>query len=124
MKSIAGIRMKSRSVISSITLEYSYFMITIVMCFSPFMYFLSMNVVREKKQLKVLMKTMGLQDIAFWLSWSLLYAAYVMVLSCLLTALVVQDSFYLSSFPAVLLLFFLYGLACVSQVLQPNFLTM
>uniref|UniRef100_A0A8C0EG58 ABC transporter domain-containing protein n=1 Tax=Bubo bubo TaxID=30461 RepID=A0A8C0EG58_BUBBB len=110
MKSIAGVRMKSRSVIFSITLEYSYFMITVVMCFSPFMYFLSMNVVREKKQLKVLMKTMGLQDIAFWLSWSLLYAVYVMVLSCLLTALVLQDVFYLSSFPAVLLLFFLYGL--------------
>ncbi|KAF1486182.1 ATP-binding cassette sub-family A member 10, partial [Eudyptula minor novaehollandiae] len=116
MKSIAGVRMKSRSVISSITLEYSYFMITIVMCFSPFMYFLSMNIVREKKKLKVLMKTMGLQDIAFWLSWSLLYAVYVMVLSCLLTALVMQDAFYLSSFPAVLLLFFLYGLACIHLV--------
>uniref|UniRef100_A0A8C3KFM0 ABC transporter domain-containing protein n=1 Tax=Calidris pygmaea TaxID=425635 RepID=A0A8C3KFM0_9CHAR len=96
MKSIAGVRMKSQSVITSITLEYSYFMITVVMCFSPFMYFLSMNVVREKKKLKVLMKTMGLQDIAFWLSWSLLYAVYVMVLSLLLTALVVQDVFYLS----------------------------
>ncbi|NWZ46716.1 ABCAA protein, partial [Haliaeetus albicilla] len=116
MKSIAGVRMKSRSVISSITLEYSYFMITIVMCFSPFMYFLSMNVVREKKKLKVLMKTMGLQDIAFWLSWSLLYVVYVMVLSCLLTALVVWDAFYLSSFPAVFLLFFLYGLACIHLV--------
>ncbi|NXP06460.1 ABCAA protein, partial [Thinocorus orbignyianus] len=116
MKSIAGVRMKSRSVIASITLEYSYFMITVVMCFSPFMYFLSMNVVREKKQLKVLMKTMGLQDTAFWLSWSLLYAVYVMVLSCLLTAVVVQDAFYLSSFPAVLLLFFLYGLACIHLV--------
>uniref|UniRef100_A0A8C4TMA7 ABC transporter domain-containing protein n=1 Tax=Falco tinnunculus TaxID=100819 RepID=A0A8C4TMA7_FALTI len=116
MKSIAGVRMKSRGVISLITLEYSYFMITIVMCFSPFMYFLSMNVVREKKKLKVLMKTMGLQDIAFWLSWSLLYAFYVMVLSCLLTAVVVQDAFYLSSFPAVLLLFFLYGLACIHLV--------
>ncbi|KAM9639816.1 ABC-type organic anion transporter ABCA8-like isoform 3-T3 [Morphnus guianensis] len=116
MKSIAGVRMKSRSVISSITLEYSYFMITIVMCFSPFMYFLSMNVVREKKKLKVLMKTMGLQDIAFWLSWSLLYVFYVMVLSCLLTALVVWDAFYLSSFPAVFLLFFLYGLACIHLV--------
>ncbi|PKU30857.1 hypothetical protein llap_18839 [Limosa lapponica baueri] len=116
MKSIAGVRMKSRSVITSITLEYSYFMITVVMCFSPFMYFLSMNIVREKKKLKVLMKTMGLQDIAFWLSWSLLYAVYVMVLSLLLTALVVQDAFYLSSFPAVLLLFFLYGLACIHLV--------
>ncbi|NXU30659.1 ABCAA protein, partial [Thalassarche chlororhynchos] len=116
MKSIAGVRMKSRGVMSAITLEYSYFMITIVMCFSPFMYFLSMNVVREKKKLKVLMKTMGLQDIAFWLSWSLLYAAYVMVLSCLLTAVAVQDAFYLSSFPAILLLFSLYGLACIHLV--------
>ncbi|NXL00580.1 ABCAA protein, partial [Mesembrinibis cayennensis] len=116
MKSIAGVRMKSRSVTSSITLDYSYFMVTIVMCFSPFMYFLSMNVVREKKQLKVLMKMMGLKDIAFWLSWSLLYAVYVMILSCLLTALLLQDAFYISSFPAILLLFFLYGLACIHLV--------
>lgn len=66
MRTIAGVRAKSRSVISSITLEYIYFMITIVMCFSSFMYFLSVNVVREKKQLKVLMKLMGLHDMAFW----------------------------------------------------------
>ncbi|XP_054026316.1 ATP-binding cassette sub-family A member 10-like [Dryobates pubescens] len=116
MRSIAGVRMRSRSVIFTITLEYSYFMITTVMCFSPFMYFLSMNVVREKKRLKVLMKTMGLQDIAFWLSWSLLYVAYVMVLSCLLTALVVHDMFSLSSFTLVFLLFFLYGQACIHLV--------
>ncbi|NWR66335.1 ABCAA protein, partial [Bucorvus abyssinicus] len=116
MKSIAGVRMRSRSVISSITLEYGYFMITIVMCFSPFMYFLSVNVVREKKKLKVLMKTMGLYDVAFWLSWSLPYAVYVMVLSCLLTALVMWHPFQLSSFPAVLLLFLLYGLACIHLV--------
>ncbi|NXE48706.1 ABCAA protein, partial [Casuarius casuarius] len=116
MKSIAGVRMRSRSVISSISLEYSYFMITIVMCFSSFMHFLSMNIVREKKKLKVLMKMMGLQDIAFWLSWSLLYAVYVLVMSCLLTAIAVQDAFYLSSFPAIVLLFFLYGLACVHFV--------
>ncbi|NXM25163.1 ABC8B protein, partial [Oxyruncus cristatus] len=116
MNSIAGVRMKSRSVIFSITPEYSYFMITIVMCFFPFMYFLSMNVTREKKKLKVLMKTMGLQDIAFWLSWSLLYSLYVLIFSCLLTALVLRDPFYTSSFPAVLLLFFLYGLACVHLV--------
>ncbi|NWR82466.1 ABCAA protein, partial [Furnarius figulus] len=116
MKSIAGVRMKSRSIVFSITLEYSYFMITIVMCFFPFMYFLSLNVTREKKKLKVLMKTMGLQDIAFWLSWSLLYSLYVLIMSCLLTALVLWEPFYISSFPAVLLLFFLYGLACIHLV--------
>ncbi|NWX33626.1 ABCA9 protein, partial [Notiomystis cincta] len=116
MESIAGVRMKSQSILFSISLEYSYFMMVIVMCFFPFMYFLSRNVTREKKQLKVLMKTMGLQDIAFWLSWSLLYSLYVLIFSCLLTALVLQEPFYTSSFPAVSLLFFLYGLACIHLV--------
>ncbi|NWW17990.1 ABCA9 protein, partial [Falcunculus frontatus] len=116
MKSIAGVRMKSQSVLSSISLEYSYFMVVTVMCFYPFMYFLSRNVTREKKKLKVLMKTMGLWDIAFWLSWSLLYSFYVLIFSCLLTALMLWDLFYNSSFPAVSLLFFLYGLACIHLV--------
>ncbi|NWU22183.1 ABCA9 protein, partial [Dyaphorophyia castanea] len=116
MESIAGVRMKSRSILFSISLEYSYFMIIIMMCFLPFMYFLSRNVTREKKKLKVLMKTMGLQDIAFWLSWSLLYSFYVLIFSCLLTALVLRAPFCTSSFPAVSLLFFLYGLACIHLV--------
>ncbi|XP_041265141.1 ATP-binding cassette sub-family A member 9-like isoform X2 [Onychostruthus taczanowskii] len=116
MESIAGARMKSQSIFFSISLEYSFFMVVIVMCFFPFMYFLSRNVTREKKQLKELMKTMGLQEIAFWLSWSLLYSLYVLILSCLLTALVLRERFYASSFPAVSLLFFLYGLACIHLV--------
>ncbi|NXI06362.1 ABCA9 protein, partial [Pachycephala philippinensis] len=116
MKSIAGVQMKSESIIFSVSLEYSYFMVVIVMCFFPFMYFTSRNVTREKKKLKVLMRTMGLQDIAFWLSWSLLYSLYVLIFSCLLTALVLWEPFYTSSFPAVSLLFFLYGLACIHLV--------
>ncbi|NXM38200.1 ABCA9 protein, partial [Gymnorhina tibicen] len=116
MQSIAGVRMRSQSILFSISLDYSYFMIVIVMCFLPFMYFLSRNVTREKKKLKELMKTMGLQDIAFWLSWSLLYSLYVLIFSCLLTALVLWEPFYTSSFPAVSLLFFLYGLACIHLV--------
>ncbi|NXA72228.1 ABCAA protein, partial [Thryothorus ludovicianus] len=116
MKSIAGIRMKSQSILFSISLEYCYFMMVIVMCFFPFMYFLSRNVTREKKQLKELMKTMGLQDIAFWLSWSLLYSLYVLIFSCLLSALLVHEPFYTSTFPAVSLLLFLYGVACIHLV--------
>ncbi|NXI80967.1 ABCA9 protein, partial [Rhipidura dahli] len=116
MKSISGVRMKSQSILSSISLEYSYFMVVIMMCFFPFMYFLSRNITREKKKLKVLMRTMGLQDIAFWLSWSLLYSLYVLIFSCLLTALVLQELFFTSSFPAVTLLLFLYGLACIHLV--------
>ncbi|XP_053850721.1 ABC-type organic anion transporter ABCA8-like isoform X2 [Vidua macroura] len=116
METIAGARMKSRSILFYVSLEYSYFMMVTVMCFLPFMYFLSRSVTREKKQLKELMKIMGLQDIAFWLSWSLLYSLYVLIFSCLLTALVLRERFYTSSFPAVSLLFFLYGLACIHLV--------
>ncbi|NXE41976.1 ABCAA protein, partial [Ptilorrhoa leucosticta] len=116
MNSIAGVRMKSPSILFSVSLEYTYFMTIIVMCFFPFMYFLSRNVTQEKKKLKVLMKTMGLKDIAFWLSWSLLYSLYVLIFSCLLTALVLHNPFYFSSFPAISLLFFLYGLACIHLV--------
>ncbi|XP_059720198.1 ATP-binding cassette sub-family A member 9 isoform X2 [Haemorhous mexicanus] len=116
METIAGARMKSPSIIFYVSLEYSYFMVITAMCFFPFMYFLSRNVTRERKQLKELMKTMGLQDIAFWLSWSLLYSLYVLIFSCLLTALVLHERFYTSSFPAVSLLFFLYGLACIHLV--------
>ncbi|NXJ18899.1 ABCA6 protein, partial [Dicrurus megarhynchus] len=116
MKSIAGVRTKSQSVLFTVSLQYSYFMVVTMMCFFPFMYFLSRNVTREKKKLKVLMRTMGLQDIAFWLSWSLLYSLYVLIFSCLLTALMLWDTFYTSSFPAVSLLFFLYGLACIHLV--------
>ncbi|NWW11401.1 ABCA9 protein, partial [Oreocharis arfaki] len=116
MESIAGVRMRSESILFSVSLEYSFFMVIIVMSFLPFMYFLSRNVTREKKKLKELMKTMGLQDMAFWLSWSLLYSLYVLIFSCLLTALVLREPFYTSSFPAVSLLLFLYGLACIHLV--------
>uniref|UniRef100_A0A8C3R615 ABC transporter domain-containing protein n=1 Tax=Cyanoderma ruficeps TaxID=181631 RepID=A0A8C3R615_9PASS len=116
MASIGGVQMESPGIIFSLSLEYSYVMTVTVMCFFPFMYFLSKNVTREKKQLKVLMKTMGLQDIAFWLSWSLLYSLYVLIFSCLLTALLLWEPFYTSSFSAVSLLFFLYGMACIHLV--------
>lgn len=66
MQSIGGIQLASQGTIFSLSLDYSYIMMVFVVCFFPFMYFLSKNVTREKKQLKVLMKTMGLQDIAFW----------------------------------------------------------
>ncbi|RMB95284.1 hypothetical protein DUI87_28271 [Hirundo rustica rustica] len=79
MESIAGIRMQSRSILFTLSLEHSYFMVFAVMCFFPFMYSLSKNVTREKKQLKVLMKTMGLQDIAFWTSKLVSSVAFLII---------------------------------------------
>uniref|UniRef100_A0A452J541 ABC transporter domain-containing protein n=1 Tax=Gopherus agassizii TaxID=38772 RepID=A0A452J541_9SAUR len=116
MKSISGIRMGSSSVIPSITLEHSYIIFTVAMCFSPFMHFMSISLTREKRKLKVLMKTMGLQDAAFWLSWSLLYAVCVLIMASLLTAVTINGYFYTSSFFPILLLFFFYGILPYLQI--------
>uniref|UniRef100_A0A8C3FUI0 ABC transporter domain-containing protein n=1 Tax=Chrysemys picta bellii TaxID=8478 RepID=A0A8C3FUI0_CHRPI len=86
MKSISGVRMGSSSIIPSITLEHGFIFFTVAMSFSPFMHFLSISLTREKRKLKALMKTMGLQDAAFWLSWSLLYTVCVLIMASLLTA--------------------------------------
>uniref|UniRef100_A0A670I278 ABC-2 type transporter transmembrane domain-containing protein n=1 Tax=Podarcis muralis TaxID=64176 RepID=A0A670I278_PODMU len=84
-----------------------------VLCFSPFLYFLSQNVSGEKRKLKEMMKTMGLRDTAFWLSWGLLYAVYIAILSCLLAFPLMISYLTASTFPAVFLLLFLYGISCI-----------
>uniref|UniRef100_A0A674KE57 ABC transporter domain-containing protein n=1 Tax=Terrapene triunguis TaxID=2587831 RepID=A0A674KE57_9SAUR len=116
MKSISGVRMGSSSIIPSVTLEHGFIFFTVAMSFSPFMHFLSISLTREKRKLKALMKTMGLQDAAFWLSWSLLYTVCVLIMASLLTAVTVNEYFYTSSFFAVLLLFFFYGILPYLQI--------
>ncbi|XP_073166647.1 ABC-type organic anion transporter ABCA8-like isoform X3 [Lepidochelys kempii] len=113
MKSISGVRMGSSSFKPSVTLEHSFIIFAVAMCFSPFMHFLSISLTREKRKLKELMKTMGLQDAAFWLSWSLLYTVCVLIMASLLTAVTVNEYFYTSSFFPILLLFFFYGIASI-----------
>ncbi|KGL87751.1 ATP-binding cassette sub-family A member 10, partial [Charadrius vociferus] len=89
MKSISGVRLKSPPIKLVYKIDYIWFIIYIILCFSPYMYFLSVKVIREKKKLKVLMRAMGLQDIAFWLSWSLLYTVYVSITASLLTLITI-----------------------------------
>ncbi|XP_019397888.1 PREDICTED: ATP-binding cassette sub-family A member 10-like [Crocodylus porosus] len=113
MKSIAGVRMRSLNIMPTITMDYSFILITLVMCFSPFMHFLALNMTSEKRKHKELMKMMGLQDLAFWLSWSLLYAVNISIMSCALTAIFFSEFFLMSSFSAVWLLFFLYGISSI-----------
>ncbi|KAL8163515.1 UNVERIFIED_CONTAM: hypothetical protein K2H54_027506 [Gekko kuhli] len=66
MKSIHGIRMRSLSVSPEHSIEYSVSVLILPMCFSPFIYFLSQNVSREKRKQKELLKMMGVRDMAFW----------------------------------------------------------
>ncbi|XP_053149567.1 ABC-type organic anion transporter ABCA8B-like isoform X2 [Hemicordylus capensis] len=113
MKSTSGIRLSSPALLLTDSLSYSLFHLFITICFSPFMYFLSQNVSREKRKLKEVMKTMGLRDMAFWLSWGLLYAVYLLIMSCMHMALTKSIFYPTSTFSAVFLLFFIYGISSI-----------
>ncbi|XP_077184470.1 ATP-binding cassette sub-family A member 10-like isoform X2 [Paroedura picta] len=113
MKSIHGIRMRSRLISSSSNIEFSFVVLILPMCFSPFIYFLSQNVSREKRKLKELMKMMGVRDMAFWISWDLLYAVYILIMSSLVTPVIKYFILPTSCFSALFLLLFLYGLASI-----------
>ncbi|KAH0629328.1 hypothetical protein JD844_011312 [Phrynosoma platyrhinos] len=114
MKSISGIRMRSPSITPTNNIESCVFFFAVIVCFSPFMYFLSQNVSREKRKLKEVMKTMGLRDTAFWLSWSLLYAIYIIITSSVMASFLNHWYFTWSSFSALFLLFLIYGISSVS----------
>ncbi|XP_042305626.1 ABC-type organic anion transporter ABCA8-like isoform X2 [Sceloporus undulatus] len=114
MKSISGIRMRSPFITPTYQMEICVFFFAVIVCFSPFMYFLSQNVSREKRKLKEVMKTMGLRDTAFWLSWGILYAVYIVITSCVLASFLNNWYFTCSSFFALFLLFFIYGISSIS----------
>ncbi|XP_057274492.1 ATP-binding cassette sub-family A member 9-like isoform X3 [Pezoporus wallicus] len=127
MKSISGVRLKSPSIKPVYKLDYIRFIVYVILCFSPYMYFLSVKVIREKKKLKVLMQAMGLQDIAFWLSWSLLYTVYVSITATLLTLITISGVIHDHSFFEIYFFYFFYGTASIhfcfmlsSLLQQPN----
>ncbi|KAG8129254.1 hypothetical protein E2320_016254 [Naja naja] len=113
MTSINGIRMKSPSVTVGSELSSSMFLWTLSLCFAPFMYFLALTLSREKRKLKEVMKTMGLRDAAFWLSWGLLYTIYISIPSMVLTFCLKATYFYLSSNSILFVLLFLYGISSI-----------
>ncbi|KAG8129250.1 hypothetical protein E2320_016250, partial [Naja naja] len=113
MASINGIRMKSPSITVGSELEDGAFLWTLSLCFAPFMYFLALTLSREKRKLKEVMKTMGLRDAAFWLSWGLLYTIYISIPSMVLTFCLKATLFHLSSNSILFVLLFLYGISSI-----------
>uniref|UniRef100_A0A6I8N177 ABC transporter domain-containing protein n=1 Tax=Ornithorhynchus anatinus TaxID=9258 RepID=A0A6I8N177_ORNAN len=113
LMSITGITMKVESFVAQHGVMYDFCIFFSVISFSPFTYFLSLNVTRERKRLKELMKLMGLQDTAFWLSWGLLYAGYVSIVATFL-ALMTSRLVYTTGFFTIFSLFILYGLSLIA----------
>ncbi|XP_056911569.1 ATP-binding cassette sub-family A member 5 isoform X2 [Takifugu flavidus] len=99
--------------------------IYLVLAFTPFVTFLIVNVAAEKEhRLKDTMTMMGLYDTAFWLSWGLLYAGLVTIMSILMAVIATCTALFPNSdFFVIFTLIFLYGISSIffSFMLTPLF---
>ncbi|XP_055983411.1 ABC-type organic anion transporter ABCA8-like isoform X1 [Sorex fumeus] len=130
LMSITGKTMKLHSFISQDGIMTDIFIFLCIICFSPFTYYVSQNVARERKKLKGFMTMMGLQDSAFWYSWGLLYAGFIFIMALLIALLIKSVQFViLTGFLVVFIHFFLYGLSLIalsflmSVLVKKSFLT-
>uniref|UniRef100_A0A5F8GQ31 ABC transporter domain-containing protein n=1 Tax=Monodelphis domestica TaxID=13616 RepID=A0A5F8GQ31_MONDO len=113
LMSINGITMKVHPFIGQSLIISNFVILIYIVSFSPMIYFLTINVTRERKKVKEWMTIMGLQDSAFWLSWGLLYAGYIFILANLLAILITSRKFMIHYF-MVFSIFLLYGLSLVT----------
>uniref|UniRef100_A0A8C5T9D9 ABC transporter domain-containing protein n=1 Tax=Malurus cyaneus samueli TaxID=2593467 RepID=A0A8C5T9D9_9PASS len=127
MKSLTGVHLKSSKVKLLFKLDYTWFVMCAILCYCPYMYFLSLKVLKEKKRMKILMRAMGLHDIAYWFSWSLLYIPFISITAVLLTVVTQSEAFYHHSFSELYFFYFFYGVASIhltfllnSLLKQPN----
>nr|XP_021514215.1 ATP-binding cassette sub-family A member 8-B-like [Meriones unguiculatus] len=113
--SVTGKYMKIQPFISQNGILTDFFILFCIISFSPFIYYMSINVTRERQRMKGLMVMMGLQESAFWLSWGLLYAGFIFIMALSLALVIKSGQFLiLSSFVVVLSLFLLYGLSMIT----------
>ncbi|KAI6049868.1 ABC-type organic anion transporter ABCA8 isoform X2 [Marmota monax] len=130
LMSVTGRYMKIQPFISQGGIATDFFIFFCIISFSPFIYYASINVTRERKTMKALMTMMGLQDSAFWLSWGLLYAGFIFIMALFLALIIKSTQFFiLTNFMVVFTLFLLYGLSLIalaflmSVLVKKSFLT-
>ncbi|XP_023585202.1 ATP-binding cassette sub-family A member 6 [Trichechus manatus latirostris] len=115
--SVTGINMKILPFLSKYIFQNEMFIFYCLIYFSPFIYFASLDVTKERKMLKNLMKMMGLQDSAFWLSWGLTYAGFIFFISILITIVITSTQIIvMTGFMVIFTLFFLFGLSLIALV--------
>ncbi|XP_029401864.1 ATP-binding cassette sub-family A member 8-B isoform X2 [Mus pahari] len=113
--SVSGKFIKIHPFVSQKGILTDFFIFICIVSFSPIIYYLSINVARERKKMKSLMMMMGLRDPAFWLSWGLLYAGFVFIMALSLALVIKSVQFFiLTSFMMVFSLFLLYGLSMIA----------
>ncbi|XP_031209944.1 ATP-binding cassette sub-family A member 6-like [Mastomys coucha] len=115
LMSTDGINMKTLPFISKDLFQYEVFILFCLLFFSSFIYFASRNVTKERKRYKELMKVMGLQDSAFWLSWGLTYVSFIFIISIFIAIIITSAQIIMmTGFLVIFMLFFLYGLSLIA----------
>ncbi|XP_075034209.1 ABC-type organic anion transporter ABCA8-like isoform X2 [Mixophyes fleayi] len=122
MASIGVVRMRSTK-FGRVIVRSGIFIAGMCMCYVSLTYLLSLYVTRERREMREIMKMMRLKDLAFWLSWGLLYTVYVLIIANLMTLVTKYFLFFESSYGVILLLFFLYGISsmCFTFMLSALF---
>ncbi|XP_012892087.1 PREDICTED: ATP-binding cassette sub-family A member 6 [Dipodomys ordii] len=115
LMSVTAINMRALPSVSKHSFQNEVFILFCLFYFISIIYFLSLNVTRERKKYKDLMKIMGLYDSAFWLSWGLLYAGFVFIFSIFITVIITTtQTIVMTGFIVIFTLFFLYGLSLIA----------
>ncbi|XP_069606800.1 ABC-type organic anion transporter ABCA8-like isoform X2 [Ranitomeya imitator] len=111
MASIRVTKMLSPTQMWRNNLHIGSFLLFINLSFVCVMYLLSLYVSRERREMKEIMDMMRLRNLAFWLSWAIMYTIYLFIIANLMTLLTQDFLFLQSSYGVIMLLFFLYGLS-------------
>uniref|UniRef100_A0A8C3FV22 ATP binding cassette subfamily A member 10 n=1 Tax=Chrysemys picta bellii TaxID=8478 RepID=A0A8C3FV22_CHRPI len=115
LRSVTAVQMRLPPIRVAESINYDFLVVCTAVAFSPLIYFMSLNVAKERRKFKELMKMMALQDLAFWFSWGLLYAGYILIVAILLTLIMKSDEFiYHTSHSVMFFLFYLYGISLMS----------
>ncbi|XP_018424540.1 PREDICTED: ATP-binding cassette sub-family A member 10-like [Nanorana parkeri] len=107
------VKMKSVDFIEKTILYMGALTFYMSMCFVSLSYLMTLQITRERRKTRELMRMMGLKDLAFWLSWGLLYTVSALIIATLMALIATTYVFLESSFGIIFLLFCLYGVATV-----------
>ncbi|XP_023444866.2 ATP-binding cassette sub-family A member 9 isoform X2 [Dasypus novemcinctus] len=115
LMSVTGINMKILPFVAQRGVATDFFIFFCIISFSSFIYHLSINVTQERQYIKALMTMMGLRESAFWLSWGLMYAGFVFIMSILMAIIVKSTQVVvLTGSVVVFILFFFYGMSLIT----------
>ncbi|XP_074080801.1 ATP-binding cassette sub-family A member 10-like [Macrotis lagotis] len=114
LMAVSGINMKTLPFIAQGGFLNEIFIFFCIISFSPLIYFASFNITRDRKNIKEWMTMMGLQSSAFWLSWGLLYAGYIFIMTIFMALVTSTHLVVMTGYFVLFILFFLYGLSMIA----------